>query len=346
MNESLVHGGRQLKGLVAIELDGQRVEKRYVLRTPSTWNGSLVIGAHGGGGGNNFDRSGKVIGTDETALDDVIGRHAIARGFIYASVDRDGSGNGRSGLTLTTQFTNHVRGEMSRRGFATPLRTYIVGLSAGGGIARMAAEEMPTMFDGALLIAAAGGDLVTRLDRQMRMAALWPLIDPRAHYGISDKDPKIVAYAEATGTPVEARRLWPYTGASAVAAASRPVGNVENSTAKPSIPMIEVVGTWDDLVIRELRAYANRVEPKDRHRLYQVEGVWHMSGDDDGVMSFQYIAESSMKLDKDVADAMGESPSYLPTVREAFDHLVRWAEKGVMPPPSQPVNPGAPLARR
>ena len=64
------------------------------------------------------------------------------------------------------------------------------------------------------------------------------------------------------------------------------------------------------------------------HRLYQVEGVWHMSGDDDGVMSFQYIAESRMKLDKDVADAMGEGPSYLPTVREAFDHLVRWVEKG------------------
>ena len=346
MNESLVHGGRQLKGLVAIELDGQRHEKRYVLRRPSNWNGSLVIGAHGGSGGNNFDRSGKVIGTDETALDDVIGRHALANGFIYASIDRDGAGNGRTGLSLTTQFTNHVRGEMSRRGFSAPLRTYLVGLSAGGGIARLAAEAMPAIFDGALLIAAAGGDVVARLDRQTRIAALWPLIDPRAHYGMSNNDRKIVAYAEANGTPIEARRLWPYTGASAVAAASRPVGNVENSTAKPGIPMIEVVGTWDDLVIREVRAYANRVEPKDRHRLYQVEGVWHMSGDDDGVMSFQYIAESRMKLDKDVADAMGESPSYLPTVREAFDHLVRWAEKGVAPPPSQTIKPGAPLARR
>ena len=354
MSESLLHGGRQLKGLVSVEVDGQRLEKRYVLRTPSNWNGSLVIGAHGGGGGNNFDRSGKVIGTDETALDDVIGRHALASGFIYASVDRDGS-NGRAGLSVTTQFTNHVRGEISRRGFSTPLRTYLVGLSAGGGIARMAAEELPSrlrqgsgaqaMFDGALLIAAAGGDAVTRLDRQGRIAALWPLIDPRAHFGISINDPKMTAYAEATGTPVEARRLWPYTGASAVAAASRPAATVEIATAKPSIPVIEVVGTWDDLVIREVRAYANRVEPKDRHRLYQVEGVWHMSGDDDGVMSFQYIAESRMKLDKDVADAMGEGPSYLPTVREAFDHLVRWVDRGVAPPPSQTVKPNTPLRR-
>jgi len=349
MTESLVHGGRQLKGLVTIVVDGKPVEKRYVLRTPSKWNGSLVIGAHGGGGGNNFDRSGKVIGTDETALDDVIGRYAISKGFVYASVDRDGSSGGRTGLSLTTEFTNLVRTEMSRRGLSTPLRTYIVGLSAGGGIARMAAEDRPSHlrqgygaqapFDGALIIAGAGGDLVTRLDRQMRIAALWPLIDPRAHYGLSVKDPKMIAYAEANGTPVEARRLWPYSGASAVAAASRPPGNAENSTAKLTIPTIEVVGTWDDLVIRELRAYASRVEPKNLHRLYQVDGVWHMSGDDDGVMSFQYIAESRMKLDKDVADAMGEGPSYLPTVREAFDHLVRWAEKGTPPPPSQTVEP-------
>lgn len=343
MAESLVHGGRQLKGLVSIDVDGRAVEKRYVLRTPSTWNGSLVIGAHGGGGGNNFDRSGKVIGTDETALDDVIGRHALASGFMYASVDRDGSGGGRAGLRLTTEFVNHVRGEMSKRGFAKVLRTYIVGLSAGGGIARMAAEARPTPFDGALIIAGAGGDLVTRLNRQSRMAALWPLIDPRAHFGIPSTDPKIVAYAEAVGTPVEARRLWPYTGASAVAAAAKPPGTAEDSLAKVTIPTIEVVGTWDDLVIRELRAYANRVVPENLHRLYQVEGVWHMSGDDDGVMSFQYIAESRMKLDKDVADAMGEGPSYLPTVRDAFDHLVRWVEKDVTPPASQTIKPNAKL---
>ena len=104
--------------------------------------------------------------------------------------------------------------------------------------------------------------------------------------------------------------------------------------------MIEVVGTWDDIVIREVRAYRDRVEPKERHRLYQVEGVWHMSGDDDGVAGFQYAAESRMKLGKDVADAMGEGPSYIPTVREAFDHLVRWVEKGSAPPVSQTVKPG------
>jgi pimeloyl-ACP methyl ester carboxylesterase len=343
LRESVVHGGRQFRGMVALTVAGAPVEKRYVFRVPSRWNGGLVVGAHGGSGGNNFDRSGRVIGTDETALDDVIGRFAMANGFAYASFDRDGAVSARDGAALTYEFTSLVVPEVAKRGAGQVRRKYIVGLSMGGGIARAIAEDDTKVFDAALIIAGAGGDVVTRLDRQTRMAALWPLIDPRAHFGLSLNDPKFASYAEAVGTPVEARRLWPYTGASAVAAAKRTVTAAENSSARPAIPVIEVVGTWDDLVIRELRAYRDRVEPKDRHRLYEVEGVWHMSGDDDGVMSFQYIAESRMKLDKDVADAMGEGPSYLPTVREAFEHLVRWVERGVPPPPSQTVKPEEPL---
>jgi pimeloyl-ACP methyl ester carboxylesterase len=342
---TVVKGGVQDKGPVTLDVEGKAVTKRYVVRVPGKWNGSLVIGAHGGSGGDAIDRSGKVYGTSETALDDVIGDYAFNNGFAYASVDRDGIGSTRSGYSLTMQFAELAKSEVRLRAArsggtaSSPTRMYIVGLSAGGGITRMIAERMPTPFDGALIIAGAGGDVITRMDRQQRMAALWPLIDPRSHAGLSNKDPRIVSYAEAIGTPVEARRLWPYTGSSA-AGAARPQGTVENSSAKPSIPTMEVVGTWDDIVIREVRAYRDRVEPKDRHRLYQVEGVWHMSGDDDGVQGFQYAAESRMKLDKDVADAMGESPSYIPTVREAFDHLVRWAEKGVAPPASQTIKPG------
>ncbi len=344
--DSTTHGDVQLKGLVMLDADGKTVTKRFVIRTPATgkpWNGSLVIGAHGGSGGNNFDRAGNVIGTDETALDDVIGRQALAGSFAYASFDRDGSGGGEDGLRLTSQFTRIAQAEVERRTGRPPSRTYLVGLSAGGGLTRLAAEDERKMFAGTLIIAGAGGDLVTRLDRQTRMAALWPLIDPRAHFGIPVADPKIRAYAEAIGTPVEARRLWPYTGAGAVAATARPLTAKENSTGNVRVPTIEVVGTWDDLIIREVRAYAARVQPRDRHRLYQVEGVWHMSGNDDGVMSFQYIATSRLKLDPDVANAMGEGPSYLPTVREAFDHLVRWVEHGTQPPPSQTVKPGAKL---
>lgn len=326
--------------LALAPLSGFAVEQRYVLRIPPSWNGALVVGAHGGSGGNAVDRSGKVYATSETALDDVIGRYAFDKGFAYASVDRDGVGSSAEGVKITLDFIAQAKAEVTAKAGRAPSRTYLVGLSAGGGITRNIVEQSSSPVDGAVIIAGAGGDVITRLDRQQRMAALWPLIDPRAHFGLSDRDPKIVSYAEAIGTPVASRRLWPYTGASAVASAAKPGTTVQNSTAKPSVPMIEVVGTWDDLVIREIRAYAERVEPKDRHRLYQVEGVWHMSGDDDGVQGFQFNAESRMKLGKDVADAMGESPSYIPTVRESLDYLARWVEKGTVPPASQIVKPG------
>ena len=256
--ETSITDGRQFKGSVSAGVDGKSVSKRAVIRTPAKWNGSLVIGAHGGSGGNAVDRSGRVYATTETALDDVIGEYALGHGFAYASIDRDGIGGNRAGYALTTQFAALAKAELTARMKAAPARIYIVGLSAGGAIARMIAESTPSLFDGALLIAAGGGDVVTRLDRDARLAALWPLIDPRAHFGVKDNDSKVVSFADAIGTPVAARRLWPYTAASAVAAASRPPGSVEHSTARPAIPIIEVVGTWDD-VVKEPRATLDRI---------------------------------------------------------------------------------------
>ncbi len=340
VTETAVENGRQLKGQVTLTVDGQPVSKRFVIRRPNAWNGSLVIGAHGGSGGNSVDRAGKVFGTSETALDDVIGQYALAHGFAYASVDRDGAISARGGLALTYEFTRLVKGEVARLGGRAPSRIYLVGLSMGGGITRLAAEDPQKIVAGTVIVAGAGGDLVTRLDRATKMAGLWKLIDPRAHIGMSPTEYRMRAYAEAVGTPVEARRLWPYTGNGAATAGAQLQLATEETTGRVMVPTIEVVGTWDDLVVREVRAYAQRVAPHASHRLYQVEGVWHMSGDDDGVMGFQYVAETRMKLDKDVADAMGEGPSYIPTVREAFDHLVRWVENGASPPANQTIKPG------
>ena len=100
----------ETRGVVELEVEGQPVEKRFVLRHPEAadWNGKLVIGAHGGSGGQSFTRDGRVRGTDETALDDVIGAHALDSGFAYASVDRDGIGGTRERLDLTVQFTGIV----------------------------------------------------------------------------------------------------------------------------------------------------------------------------------------------------------------------------------------------
>jgi pimeloyl-ACP methyl ester carboxylesterase len=337
----------ELKGTLPLTVAGAPVAKRYVLRYPATaWNGSLVIGAHGGSGGNNFDPTGKVIGTDEVALDDVIGQHASRANFAYASVDRDGAMSAADGLALTNQFANLASFEIARRLGRAPARRYLLGLSMGGGIARAAAETEGTPYAGIVIVAGANGDLPTRMSRQKQLAELWPAIDPKTHPGVPDSDPRVVAFAEVIGTPVAARRLWPYTASGAVRAAAMPPapGASGNSTGVVRVPTIEVAGTWDDFVIKELRAYRARVSPADRHRLYLVDGVWHMSGDDDGTQSFMFAA-SRMGLDPDVARAMSEGPSYIPTVRQAFDRLVRWVEQGDVPPPSQTVKPGQPLQK-
>ncbi len=338
----------QVKGTVPLTVAGAAVPKRFVLRYPASgWNGSLVIGAHGGSGGDNYDPTGKVIGTDESALDDVIGRHAVATRFAYASVDRDGAIDAAGGLALTNQFAGLASAEITRRLGRAPARRYLLGLSMGGGIARAAAETVGTPYAGIIIVAGANGDLPTRAARQARLAELWPGIDPKLHPGVPDTDPRVTAFAAAIGTPVAARRLWPYTASGAVraaAAAARPAGASANSTGTVQVPTIEVAGTWDDFVIAELKAYRARVTPADRHRLYLVDGVWHMSGDDDGVQSFMYVA-SRMGLDPDVARAMSEGPSYLPTVQEAFDRLVAWVERSEPPPPSQTVTPGQSLRK-
>ncbi|MBP7776595.1 MAG: alpha/beta hydrolase [Acidobacteria bacterium] len=339
----------QLTGTVPLaaseSASSSMVAKRFVLRYPASgWNGALVVGAHGGSGGNNYDPTGKVIGTDETALDDVIGRHAVAQHFAYASVDRDGAISAAGGLALTNQFADLAAAELTRRLGRAQARRYLLGLSMGGGIARAAAETPGTPYAGIIIVAGANGDLPARAIRQTRLAELWPALDPLAHPGIPDSDPKVAAFAAAIGTPVAARRLWPFTAAGAVraAASTSPPAVSANSTGVVQVPTIEVAGTWDDFVTPELKAYRARVSPAERHRLYLVDGVWHMSGDDDGVQSFMYIA-SRMGLDADVARAMSEGPSYLPTVQEAFDRLVSWVERGEAPPPSQTVGPGQPL---
>ena len=346
--ESRAGGAVELKGTVPLTVAGAPVAKRYVLRYPASgWNGALVIGAHGGSGGNNFDPAGRVIGTDETALDDVVSGHALASRFAYASVDRDGAISAEVGLALTNQFADLAAAEVAQRLGRAPERRYLLGLSMGGGIARAAAEAPGTPYAGIVIVAGANGDLRTRTSRQARLAELWPAIDPVTHPGLPATDPRVVAFAEIIGTPVAARRLWPFTASGAVRAAASPTppGANGNSTGVVRVPTIEVAGTWDDFVITELKAYRARVSPADTHRLYLVEGVWHMSGDDDGVQSFQYVA-SRMGLDPDVAAAMGAGPSYLPTVREAFDRLVAWVERGDAPPTSQTVAPGQPLRTR
>ena len=173
-------------------------EKRFILRHPSAperWNGRLVITAHGGTGGPALAADGTQVGTSETSLDDVVGAYAVEQGFAYASVDRDGIGGTTQGLAVVSEFAEIARERLGQAMGRPPAQVYLVGLSMGGGIARLASEAAETPFDGIVIIAGAGGDAVRGLDRLARRAALWPAIDPHEHPEVDDDDPAVAAYA-------------------------------------------------------------------------------------------------------------------------------------------------------
>jgi pimeloyl-ACP methyl ester carboxylesterase len=325
------------RGLVELAVPGKPLWKRFVLRYPSEairWNGELVVGAHGGSGGNAYSRDGRVLGTDETALDDVAGDFALANGFAYASIDRDGVGGTREGLRLTETFTDEAAEALLERLGSAPKATYLVGLSMGGGITRYAAEENPPRYQGALIVSGANGDAAAGARRRERMAEAWSRVDPRHVQTPSEED--LDAYARAAGTPVAARRFWPFMGSSTSREAPS-AGPSDDTSGKLTVPTIEVVGTFDDFVLPEVLAYGDKVRAAgtgDRHRLYRVEGAWHISRDDDAISSFQYLG-SRMGLDEASVDAMATGASYLRTVHESLLLLDRWVSGKKSPPPDR-----------
>lgn len=329
------------RGEIRLEVDGDSYEKRYVLRYPddsSSWNGRLLIGAHGGSGGENYSRDGEVIATDEVSLDDVVGDHAVAHGFAYASIDRDGIAGTVEGLKLTEAFTKRMKAGVSEAMSRDVDTTYLAGLSMGGVIARLAAEKESSPYDGVLIIVGGGGDVVARRERSSKMAEVWPRIDELG----------LEAYAKAVGTPVEAARFWPFMGRSTFARANRePSDERPETTGSVQVPTIEVAGTYDDFVYPEILVYKDKVRDQgaaDRHRLYAVQGAWHISPDDDAISSFQYIG-SRMGLPEETLDAMATGTSYLPAVRDALLLLDAWVSEGKEPPPDRVLSEGETLLR-
>ena len=353
-----------------VVVDGTTYSKRHVLRYPdaATWNGKLVVAAHGGSGGEAYARDGRVIGTDETSLDDVVGDYALGRGYAYASIDRDGIAGTREGLRLTEAFTAQMRARLEDALGRRATRIYLVGLSMGGGIARYAAEESRARYDGVIVIAGAHGDAGARLERQARMALAWPDVDPKR---VEDPSAQVLAaYAHAVGTPVEARAFWPFMARSATVdsvletlakhgmaglAPSALVGfrvedhpdlvrelSEEDSTGRVQVPTIEIVGTFDDFVSPEILVFRAKVEAaglSDRHRLYRVRGAWHISRDDDAITSFQFLG-TRMGLSPAAVDAMATGASYLATVHEALDLLDAWVTAEKAPPPGRELDEG------
>ena len=378
------------RGLIRLNANSRVYEKRFLIRfpdNPGQWNERLIIGVHGGSGGALYSRTGSMIETSETALDDVVADHATSLGYAYASLDRQGIGGTREGLGLVHAFADQARLRIQEIFGRRARHVYLVGFSAGGAIARFASEEPKPRYDGILIVAGAGGTML-QLERQAKLASLWPDVDPVRNPHLDARDAKIVLYSKAVGTSGDARKFWSFVGAGQSLGQLRRtleslgltglsdkdvlgfriknhddneafMSNIRqlrstDVTGKVTVPTIEVVGTYDDVVLAGVKDYKDKVQdvsrkarfrkPIHNHRLYQVEGVWHISVDDDALQTFQFFM-GQMGVSSEAQNWLESGGTYIPTVEEALAYLDRWISERKSPPSDQTVRPSQQLKK-
>ncbi|MFN8506309.1 MAG: hypothetical protein U0547_01930 [Dehalococcoidia bacterium] len=122
-------------------LDGAR----YVIEVPDSWNGELVLWAHGFAG---FDT---VVAVDPPPA--ILRRTWIEQGYAWAASSYKENGyvpgiGADDTLALKGQFAKEV---------AAPKRTYIVGASMGGNVVALSLEHFPEAYDGGLAVCGALG---------------------------------------------------------------------------------------------------------------------------------------------------------------------------------------------
>jgi pimeloyl-ACP methyl ester carboxylesterase len=133
----------------------------YRIEIPTTWNGDLVLAAHGftstaGPNGTVLSvgfESPQASFTFAPGLDPSLRSHLIANGFAWAASSYRCNGY-IPGIGL--QDTLLLRDVfLQKTGGVAPKHTFLIGLSMGGHIVDLGLQEFPTAFDGGIAFCAA-----------------------------------------------------------------------------------------------------------------------------------------------------------------------------------------------
>jgi hypothetical protein len=285
---------------------------RFVLRVPEDWNGKLVVAAASGI-------------TDERTYDLYFSDHALSRGFAFAATDKGVRRATLDGDTVLMPFLpeNSVRRWASRlealtalaretcaalRGRA-PEKTYAVGLSNGGFLARRAAEE--GFVDAAVEVSgvlwrADSGTVLRRLPVALRATAKTPWDRDalaRAGFPRGDErwDPVIAFYRAAYWEAVMLLFLGDldpeYAGDPAdydldarPASVRQAVASFQN-TGDLKVPLVSIAGRRDLLIDcpGHAEAYRDLVASRGKSALHALELVDDASHIDTNAEMFPFV---------------------------------------------------------
>lgn len=127
----------------------------YALFRPESWNGGLVVWAHG------YVQPFLPVALPAIDHAATVRDHLLESGFAvaYSSYSENGYA-----VKDAAQRTHQLSG-LFAEAFGTPARTYLVGISMGGLVAEMLSERYPSQYDGTvaacpLLSGAAGAEYV------------------------------------------------------------------------------------------------------------------------------------------------------------------------------------------
>jgi pimeloyl-ACP methyl ester carboxylesterase len=159
---TLIGGGVQV-------VDGQTGPgSLYRLYMPATWNGKLVVYAHGS------VAPFAPVGIPSEA--DAVASVFVAQGFAVALSSYSQTGSDiKDGATRTHQ----LRGLFASQ-FGQPSRTYLVGSSMGGFIVASLAERFPNQYDGVMPFCGVVGGFTAEFTYLLNVRALFDLLYPNA----------------------------------------------------------------------------------------------------------------------------------------------------------------------
>ena len=310
---------------------------RFLLRLPKAWNGRLVVAAASGI-------------TDENTYDLYFSDFLLGRGYAFAATDKGVRRAVLDGTTVlmpmipetsVTRWASrlealaaHSKSLAARHYGRAPERTYAVGLSNGGFIARRAAESASGLFDGALEISgvlwrADRGGLLRELPAALRATSKepWDLAAlAQLGYTAGGKWDSVLAlyrlaYWEASLGIFLADLDPEYDGAledydlDARPASVRALIEEFQNTGELRVPLVSLAGERDYLIscAGHARAYEELVRARGKSALHRMKYFPESAHIDTSAETFPFIE------------------ALMPRAHAAFDELVAWVERTPTP---------------